>query len=199
MRIASPGEGDAILPPMNSGHPKAIRRRILTFLYDRYQNDPLDMLSPSDFTDAGFERTVLVPNMHYLSDRELVEMMIGYQPPMFSAVRITHRGIDLHEDRFRFNLEFPASLNETEEAYAELPILVERLVEEADCSALDGEARKNLLRDVQYLRDEFARPAERWRQEVIDSVIGWIEGNFATPHEELPSLAGIRLALNNRD
>jgi len=67
---------------------KSIRRKLLTRLYERYQRDPLDMLEPQDFADIAV-RVSLAANMHYLADRGLVEMMMGYNPPMFSAVRIT--------------------------------------------------------------------------------------------------------------
>ncbi len=163
-------------------------------LYEHYLNDPLEMLGPADILETGtVPRDALAANMHYLSDCGLVELMIGYNPPMFAAARITSKGIDLVENRFEFNLRFPAAPGEDEEATAELHLLIERLVEEADFSPLDGEARQCLLRDVQYLRDELARPAERWRTTVVETVLGWLEAPFENPHEVLPSLERIKL------
>jgi hypothetical protein len=175
-------------------HPKTIRRQLLQFMYDRYLNDPLEMVEPEDFATQlpDITRRQLVPNMHYLSDRRLVELMIGYNPPMFAAARITATGIDVVENRFEFNLRFPPEPGEEEEAAAELPHLVERLVEEADFSPLDGEQRMSLLRDVQFLRDELARPAHRWRQEVILAVLGWILDSVDDPAEVLPSAVVLR-------
>lgn len=184
---------------MNSRHPKSVRRRLLTLMYERYLQDPLEMLSPQDFLDDGtIAREDLVPNMHYLSDRGFVELMHGYNPPMFAAVRITADGIDLVENAFAFNLRFPGQPGEMEADLADLPLLVERLVEEADFSPLDGEARNCLLRDVQYLRDEVARPAARWRREVIGTVLDWIAGHFDDANEALPSLPQIRDRLAER-
>ncbi len=181
---------------METKHPKSVRRRLLTILYERYLEDPLDMLGPEEFLKDGvIGRKELVANMHYLGDRDFVELMIGYHPPMFAAVRITADGIDLVENRFEFNLRFPPTPSEMEESAADLPHLIERLVEEADFSPLDGEARKCLLRDVQYLRDEVARPVERWRRPVIEAVLDWIEEAGKAAGEALPSLAGIRLAV----
>ena len=158
------------------------------------------MLSPADVLEDGtVTRADLVPNIFYLSDRNLVELMIGYNPPLFAAVRITADGIDLVENRYEFNLRFPPAPGEIEEGFAGVPVVVERLVEEADFSPLDGEARRCLLRDVQYLRDELSRPAQRWRADVIDTVLGWIAGYFETPDEVLPSLAILRsLILESR-
>jgi hypothetical protein len=184
---------------MHFGNPKSVRRRILTFLYDRYIVDPLEMLSPEDVLEDGtIRRADLLANIHYLADRGLVELMIGYNPPMFAAARITADGIDLVEDRFEFNLRFPPVLGELEETMAHVPTLVERLVSEADFSSLDGEKRKSLLRDVQYLRDELARPAERWRTDVIETVCSWIDAYFDGSGESLPTLPELRDAIQNR-
>ncbi len=172
-------------------HPKSIRRKLLTRLYERYQQDPLKMLEPEDFADIAV-RTPLAANMHYLADRGLVEMMMGYHPPMFSAVRITADGIDLVENRFEFNLRFPPVPGEDAEALAEVPYLLERLVEEVDLSPADGEARRCMLRDVQYLRDEVARPEARWRWHVIGALLDWLAEPLENSDEALPSLRMLR-------
>ncbi len=185
---------------MKVSHPKSIRRRLLTILYERYLQDPLDMLTPEDFLEDGaLHREDLAANMHYLHDRNLVELMMGYNPPMFAAARITADGIDLVENRFEFNLRFPPEPGEEEEDMADLPRLMEQLTAEADFSPLDGEARASLLRDVQFLRDEVARPVHRWRMPVIETVLGWIAANFAHPDETLPSLPRIRETIARRD
>jgi len=175
----------------SSAHPKSIRRKLLTRLYERYQRDPLEMLEPEDFADIAV-RTPLAANMHYLADRGLVELMMGYHPPMFSAVRITADGIDLVENRFDFNLRFPALPGEEEEAMAEVPYLLERLVEEVDLSPADGDARRCMLRDVQYLRDEVSRPFKRWRRHVILALLDWLAEPLEGTGEVLPSLAPLR-------
>jgi len=174
---------------MGTVHPKSVRRRVLTILYEHYIKDPLEMLTPEDLLEDGtIARGDLLSNAFYLHDRNLIELMMGYNPPMFAAAHITANGIDLVENRFLFNLQFPPEPGEEEVAMAEVPHLLERLVQEADFSALDGEKRRCLLRDVQYLRDELLRPVERWRKPVARTVIGWIEGYFDAPDESLPAL-----------
>ncbi len=170
-------------------HPKQIRRRLLIALYGRYLEDPLEMLEPAFFLrDQGVSRRDLVPNMHYLSDRGLVELMLGYNPPLFAGVRITAKGIDLVENRFEFNRLFPPELGEEESAQADVPVLVERLVFEIDMAQADGETRHALIRDVNFIRDEIARPVLRWRIEVIRTVIGWMREAVRDAAVELPSL-----------
>jgi len=176
--------------------PKSVRRQLLLKLYDAYFVDPLDMLSPEDVLgDGAIAREALSPNAHYLHDRQLIELIVGYNPSTFAAARITAKGIDLVENHFEFNLLFPPGPGEGEGYAAELPQLMERLVEEADFSPLDGEARRNLLRDVQFLRDELARPESRWRHHVILTFLDWIGGYFEAPGEVLPSLGALRQRL----
>jgi hypothetical protein len=181
---------------MNVRHPKSVRRHLLLILYDRYQVDPLDMLTPEEVLEYGtVDRGDLMANMHYLRDRGLVELMMGYRPPLFAAARITADGIDLVENHYEFNLRFPRSLDELEQTTVDVPVLVERLVEEAEYTALDGEKRHALQRDVQFLRDELVRPVHRWRMDVVQTVLGWI-GEHCEDPEELPSLDHLRQALH---
>jgi hypothetical protein len=165
----------------------------LQILYEHYMRDPLEMLTPDDLTaDGTLVREDLVASAYYLYDRQFIELMIGYNPPMFAAARITPNGIDLVEDQFAFNLRFPAEPGDLDAEMADVPLLVERLVEEADFAPLDGEARLALLRDVQYLRDELSRPAHRWRKDVIRTVMDWIAHEVDQPESTLPSLGRLR-------
>ncbi len=185
---------------MNTRHPKSVRRQVLSLLYERYMQNPLEMLSPADMLEAGeFVREELLSNAHYLHDRGLVELLMGYNPPAFAAARITASGIDLVENRFEFDLRFPPSMEELEAAGAEIPALLESLAQEAEYAALDGEQRQALIRDVQFLREEVARPAARWRMPVIHAFLDWIRGHFADAaepvEESLPSLELLRQAI----
>lgn len=173
-----------------------MRRRILLLLYEHYMRDPLEMLAPDVFMDEGqIARQDLVPNIHYLADRDLVELMLGYNPPLFASARIRPGGIDLVENRYEFNLLFPPEPGAEEEALADIPRLLEELMVQAELSPLDGEARKALLRDVDFLRGEVSRPAYRWRRDVIDTVLGWVETPFPDAGEVLPALPDLRRAL----
>jgi len=178
-------------------HPaKSVRRILLLTLYQAYIEDPLNVLGPEDFLDhEAVDRQGLIANMHYLGDRGLVELKMGYQPPLFASARITADGIDLVENDFEFELRFPAEMSATELKVVSVPYLVEQLVNESELVPLDGEARRALLRDVQYLRDEIARPAGRWRINVIESVIEWLTAYSGDSGERLPSLEPLHAAL----
>ena len=182
---------------MSAPHPKSIRRKILEILYAWYRKDPLYMLCPEDFTENGeLSREALGANIHYLADRDMVELMMGYNPPLFTGARIAPDGIDLVENRFVFDLRFPPALSALEESMAALPHLLEDLVAQADLSPLDGDTRQTLLRDVQFLRDEVARPAERWRAEVLEALLEWIATPVEDVNEVLPALFEIRSLLD---
>ncbi len=183
---------------MNKRHPKYVRRRILIILYDCYMHNPLEMLGPDIFIDEqGMTRADLVPNIHYLADRGLVELMIGYNPALFASARIRPDGIDLVENRYAFNLRFPPAPGAEEEAVAEVPLLVEDLVNQAELSPLDGDGRRALLQDVAFLREEIARPVHRWRKEVVDTVLSWIAAPFTEPAHILPALPKLHQALDH--
>lgn len=181
---------------MHTRHPKSIRRRLLEVMYERYLKEPLVMLEPLELMQAaGITKQELVPNIFYLHDSGLVELMTGYHQSLFASARITADGIDLVENSYEFNLRFPAAPGESEEALHEVPVFTEQLVQEVDLCPLDGEARQCLLRDVQYLRGELARPVERWRTHVIGTILEWIEGYFDDPNRHLPSLPKLREVL----
>lgn len=178
---------------MTQMHPKTVRRRILEILYECYMADPLDMPTPERILESGtVPREALVANAHYLLDRGYIELMFGYRPPLFTAARITPAGIDAVENAFEFNLRFPDAPDAADQRTLELAALMERLVEEADFVALDGERRQALLRDVQFLRDEAARPAARWRREVMTAVLGWIAQATTGCGDALPSLERVQ-------
>lgn len=180
------------MPTLNH---KAVRRAILTLLYRAYFDDPLRMVEPEAFQeDPNIAWESLVPNMHYLTDRKLVEMMMGYQPPMFTSVRITPAGVDLVENRFEFDRQFPKRGLEQNELGA-VPMLLERLVEEGDFVPVDGVARRQILGDILYLREELSRPVSRWRGELVEAIMNAIEGT-AGDHT-FPALAKLREAVSS--
>jgi len=180
-----------------SRHVKSVRREILQYLYKRYQRDPLTMSSPSDFFEStSVTKQELVQNIHYLHDSGLVELMMGYHPTLFAAARIKAAGIDLVENHLEFNLRFPPEPEANEQELADLARLVESLYQEAEISPLDAEQRRCLLRDAQYLREELARPAGRWRPDVVKTVLEWIADYFDDLGEHLPSLSALEQAID---
>jgi hypothetical protein len=174
---------------MNPRIHKSIRRHLLITLYGRYMANPVEMVEPDLFlADGTLEKHPLLVNMHYLSDRGLVELMLGYDTSTFSAVRITAKGIDLVENQFELDREFPPHPDAAERGGADLPMLIELLQAEADICDLDGVARRALFDDIAYLRNEIARPAKAWRLHVIRAVLGWMAEAVAECDAPPPTL-----------
>jgi len=179
---------------MSIANHKATRRAILKLLYHAYLDDPLRMVEPEVFFEkTAVDRATIVPNMHYLSDRGLVEMMMGYTPPLFSAVRITPKGIDLVENRFELDRQFPGAPGADEAPIQAIPLLLERLIEEADFVPVDGVARRQLLGDVLYLREELSQPIDRWRLPLVHAVMDAID--ITAGANALDALASLRSAI----
>ena len=169
----------------------------MEILYESYQKDPLNMLSPYDIADYG---TVvleeLTPNCHYLHDRSLIELMMGYNPPMFDAARIAPQGIELYENILEFDKVFPRDPSEGRlRAPNVIPLMIQ-VAREAEASSLDGVRREWLLRDLSHLREELRRPEDEWRAETILRDLKWLEGIMDTNEgEELPSLEKLKSML----
>lgn len=180
-------------------HPKTVRRRMLTLLYERFLQYPAEMFAADDLMTIGeFAREDMVVNMFYLADSGLVEMITSYRPNWFEAARILPAGIDLVENRFVFDQRFPPALPEEEAEASALLFHMERLAEQAEYAGVDGEIRHALLRDVRFLREELARPRRRWRREVIESALRWIAAAVETDPDALPALPLLREALQDQ-
>ena len=169
----------------------------MEILYESYQKDPLQMLSPHDIADHG---TVVLqdlpPNCHYLHDRSFIELMMGYNPPMFDAARIAPQGIEVYEDILEFDRLFPRDPSEARLQAPNVIPLMMQVAREAEVSSLDGVRREWLLRDLSHLRDELRRPENEWRAETILSDLDWLEGIIETNlREELPSLEKLKSML----
>lgn len=180
---------------MSPTNAKAARRRIMQILYDSFLHDPLQMMSPSDMVDeGGISITELVPNAHYLHDRNLIELMMGYNPPLFAATRISPEGIDLIEDRPEFERMFPHDAIGAPVSVGDIVELVTMLVREAEECALEGRRREWLLGDIDALRHELVAPEASWRSDVIMARLDWMDGFFEND-DVLPSLDKLRTAL----
>ena len=179
--------------------PKHARRVIMTVLYECYQRDPLFMMTPSDMADASaLLMDDIAPNCHYLHERELIELIMGYNPPLFAAARIAPEGIDLYEDQRRFKRFFSPSTDEHAEDTVAVVPLVMSLAQEAEATPLKGLQREWLLRDVTRLRELMHGPEKTWDGEAIANAIEWLDG-FVGPGIEMPSLTRIKQIVQRRN
>lgn len=155
------------------------------------------MLSPVEILDHGtIDRKDLIPNVHYLHDRNLIELMIGYNPPTFAATRIAPLGIDLYEDEAEFDKMFPPELVVENATTAGIVTIMLKMAEEAEQSAATGQSKDWLMKDIRALREELVIPEPYWKADVILARLQWLDGFFM--HEEnvsLPSLENLKTIL----
>ena len=179
-------------------NPKETRGRILTVLYHMFQHDPLVMMTPSDIADASKLRMdQLAASCHYLHDRRFIELMMGYNPPLFAAARIAPEGIDLYEDRKRFESLFSdGSLTRPKIGGEVIPLLL-ALAREAEGGPLRGLQREWLLADISRLRELLRRPQDTWDLDQIRDALQWLSGQ-AGPDAPLPTLAELERLLAPR-
>jgi hypothetical protein len=183
---------------MTMNNPHVVRRSIMEILYASFQNDPLQMLAPADIVERGpVTIPELVPNAHYLHDRKLIEMMMGYTPPLFAAARIAPEGIDLFEDAKAFDLKFPEKLEPATAGIPDLVQVVLQLMQEAEATSLEGRRRDWLLNDIDLLRADLAVPKRDWNADAILSRLEWLDG-FFDDETALPSLVRLRELLQAR-
>lgn len=185
---------------MNTATPKIIRREILGILYESYLEDPLQMLTPTDITERGSIRTKdLVSNAYYLHDLDLIELMVGYNPPLFAATRILPKGIELFEDREALDKLFPLGPSLPSGDMTQLIGLMLKLGEEADRTELQGSQKNWLLKDVERLRTLLIIPEKEWDSEDILSTLQWLDGFFMEQENvPLPSLELMKTILHEK-
>lgn len=175
---------------MESLHPRLVRRRILQFLYSCYLDDPLQMLTPSDILDdLGIKRSELSPSIYYLHERGYVEVMVGFNPPLFDAARISPKGIDLVENEEALDQLFPQKTSLSEATVESIQKTLLAVASEAERSDLNGVKLQWLLDDLRELRAEVQRPRQEWRVTRMHAAVRGLEEYFdGNAHGHLPSL-----------
>lgn len=172
---------------------KATRRLILMILYRQYLADPLRMLTPEEMLEEdGLTRQTLAANAHYLHERKYIELLTGYNPPLFAAARISPEGIDLIEDRDRFREILGQDAPVIDQISVDGPRMVLKIAEEVEASDLSGVRQQWLLDDLRRLRDEFRREPHERREHVIRATLHGVSEYFnGDPSETLPSFEAL--------
>ena len=179
--------------PEQASPPRHIRRRLLLSLYRRYLEDPLQMVTPEDILEEGhILRNQLAANAHYLSDRGLIEMMMGYKPPLFAAVRISPKGIDLVEDYEAFNRLFPETEANGFDTQRKTLSHVYKLAAEIEKLDLPPALRDWIMEDVKELRTMLRTSPERWPGPEIRTRLAWLDHDL-TEHAGVTSPALLAL------
>jgi hypothetical protein len=184
---------------MRTENTRIVRRRIMAILYESYQKDPNQMLTPADLlADGSIPKEKLAANSYYLHDRGFIELLVGYNPPLFAAARIAPKGIDLVEDSDEFERVFALSPVAERSLTREVIPLLLQLAQQAEGVPGNGLVSQWLRDDVTRLRDELRRPQEDWDSDRILNALQWLEGSVADAPERLPALNALRTVILDR-
>lgn len=156
----------------------------------------MQMLTPDDIMEDGLVAvSELSANCHYLHDRSLIELLVGYNPPMFAAARIAPKGIDLYEDPLKFDKLFPENPAERRlRAPNVIPVMM-RLAQESERSPMEGLRREWLLRDLGQLREKLRQVPEDWEADAILNDLEWLEGILQEEGLELEAFSELQSML----
>lgn len=162
-------------------------------LYEQYLADPLRMLTPEEMLeDDGLTRQTLAANSHYLHDRGYIELLTGYNPPLFAAARIAPMGIDLIEDRELFREILGQDAPVVDAVSVEGPRMVLRVADEVAESGLSPVRQQWLLSDLRRLRDEFRKEPQERREDIIRATLESVAEYFDDdPAVALPSFGAL--------
>jgi hypothetical protein len=158
-------------------------------LYEQYLADPLRMLTPEEMLeDDGLTRQTLATNSHYLHDRGYIEMLTGYNPPLFAAARISPQGIDLIENAERFRELFGQDAPVVDAVNVQGPRLVLNVAEAVEALGISDVRKQWLLDDLRRLRDEFRKEPQERREDVVRACLRAVAEYFdEDPAVALPS------------
>ena len=158
------------------------------------------MLTPADFTDRDIVTiTELIPNIHYLHERGYIELMLGYNPPLFAATRISNAGVDLHEDTVEFDRIFPPDVSASTAGTEDLVEVLLTLVDETESLDLSAKKREWLLDDIDFLRQELIKPDVHWRSDFILKRLHWIDVFISKESDSgLPSYDSLKTILHEK-
>ena len=85
-----------------------IRRQILEFAYKHYQENPYYRIIANEFKE---QLNVNIKELHfnivYLEEKGYLELQKPIEGSLFISARITARGIDMVEDEYQMEINFP--------------------------------------------------------------------------------------------
>ena len=85
-----------------------LRRKILQMLYTCFTEHPYHRITPEEFTESlGITQKMLDFNIIYLEEKGYIELQKPLEGSIFVGARITPKGIDVVEDKKKFDILFP--------------------------------------------------------------------------------------------
>lgn len=134
-----------------------VRRKILEILYERFVEHPYNRTTPKEFKEQlGISLRDLNYNIIYLEDKCLIELQKPLEGSLFVGARITHRGIDLIEDEYEFDIMFPAFKRTSPpgNVFTQFNLLIDSI--EVDGS-INSDLKELIIENIKQIQNEFKK------------------------------------------
>lgn len=134
-----------------------VRRRILEILYEQFVEHPYNRTTPKEFKERlGISLRDLNYNIIYLEDKCLIELQKPLEGSIFVGARITHRGIDLVEDEYEFDIMFPAFKKTSlpRNVFTQFTLLIDSI--EVDDN-INSDLKELIIENIKQIRNELKK------------------------------------------
>jgi hypothetical protein len=150
-----------------------IRRMILEYAYRHYQENPYYRIIASEFKDhLNVNIKELHFNIVYLEEKGYLELQKPIEGSLFISARITARGIDLVEDEYQMEIQFPLQKGTAQvqiNVFKEFDLIVDKI----NNSDVIGKNTKELIvEEVREIQKELKKihPSYGRIKEVLDKL-----------------------------
>lgn len=134
-----------------------VRRRILKILYEQFVEHPYNRITPKEFKEQlGISLRDLNYNVIYLEDKGLIELQKPLEGSIFVGARIMHRGIDLVENEYEFDIMFPAfkRASPPSNVFTQFTLLIDSI--EVDGS-INSDLKELIIENIKQIQNELKK------------------------------------------
>ena len=126
-------------------------------VYEQFKEHPYHRITPREFREElNINQKELNYNIIYLEEKGYLELQKPLEGSLFVGARITHKGIDLVEDEYQFDIIFPDSEPESirTNVFAQFNLLSDA-VESSDC--IDNNMKELIIKEIKEIHKELQK------------------------------------------
>lgn len=135
-----------------------IRRKILEMAYERFKEHPYYIITPKEFKEKlNIDLKTLNFNIVYLEEKGYIELQKPLEGSLFVGARITSRGVDLVEDDYQFDIQFPVNKDTSAmqiNVFKEFNLLIEKINESRE---IKEDTREILIEEIKEIQKELKK------------------------------------------
>lgn len=129
----------------------------MKILYEQFVEHPYNRTTPKEFKEQlGISLRDLNYNIIYLEDKCLIELQKPLEGSIFVGARITHKGIDLVEDEYEFDIMFPAfkKISPPGNVFTQFTLLLDSI--EVDGS-INSDLKELIIENIKQIQNELKK------------------------------------------